>query len=101
MTRKSQIPLPRQLGPCHAGEFAPPVRDFIYRLQPLLTEKELKNLKKAEGKWPNYPLLITHLAHRHGLPIPTMTLPGPPSYWDKYRVKGPGQITAVPEDLLN
>jgi hypothetical protein len=86
MARKNGITLPRQLGPCHPGEFDAPVAQFIERkLLPKLSESEKAELKAAEGKWPDYPRLILDLAKKHGLEVPLMRLPGPREFWDQAR----------------
>jgi hypothetical protein len=84
--RKNGVNLPRQLGPCHANEFDGSITQFIERtLMPKLTDKEKDELKRAEGRWPDYPKTLLDLAKKHNLEIPLMKLPGPRELWDQAR----------------
>src|SRR5579885_128116 len=75
--------LPQQLGPSRPEEFTPPWQNFIDKtLMPLLTQDEYDRLKKARGKWPQYPQLVLELAERHKLSPPSLVLPGPPEFWN-------------------
>jgi hypothetical protein len=69
------------LGPCKPGDFPDAVETVLAELQPLLTDAERKELKKAEGRWPDYPATLVRLAERKDKPVPGVTLPGPPSKW--------------------
>jgi hypothetical protein len=50
-----------------------------------LSPAEKEELKKAEGKWPDYPKTLLKLARKHNLTLPGMTLPGPKELWDRAR----------------
>jgi hypothetical protein len=84
--RRNSITLPRQLGPSRLTEFSPNVRAFCEtKLFPVLTEEERKRRDTSEGVWPAYARAITDLAHKHGLQVPGMGLPGPPALWQRLR----------------
>jgi len=73
------------LGPCRPGAFTEPVNLFLVDLQQKkLADQERLQLKKDEGKWPEYPHAMIRLAGDHNLPVPGVTLPGPPWEWQKY-----------------
>jgi hypothetical protein len=81
----SPDPLP-PLGASRPEEFPPLVRAFLKeKLEKALTGPEKGRLKKAEGTWPDYPLLLLQLAEKHKLVVPGMSLPGPPELWDGAR----------------
>ncbi len=85
--KKASIPVPVSFGPCRSGEFAESVNTFLKdSLFPQLDSNQIESLKKAEGKWPEYPKLIIALARdpKIDLPIPGVTLPGQPSLWVQY-----------------
>ena len=85
--KKANIPVPASFGPCRPGEFMEPVNTFLKdSLFPRLDSNQIESLKKAEGKWPEYPKLIISLARspKIDLPIPGVTLPGQPSLWVQY-----------------
>lgn len=82
-----RVPVPESLGPCRPADFAEPVRDFVTKvLVPRLTDAERDDLKKLEGKWPDYPQRVIALARlpKYDFAVPTVTLPGVPSLWSKY-----------------
>lgn len=68
-------------GPCRPGEFQEPVEAVLTKLLPMLSEGERRRLKTAEGRWPEYPDLFLRLAKERDIPVPGVTLPGPPSQW--------------------
>jgi hypothetical protein len=71
-------------GPTSRRDLSKSVQHFLeHKLQPLLTEEEKASLKKAEGRWPDFPETLQRLAKQHYLTVPWQTLPGPG--WDKYR----------------
>jgi len=62
------------------------VRDFVLDdLGQVLTPAERDELKKASGKWPDYPRTIVQLAEKHKKTVPLMKLPGPTEFWEKAR----------------
>jgi hypothetical protein len=64
------------LGASRPNEFALEVRAFIRNtLEPNLKNVEKKHLRDAVGKWPEYPKLLLHLAEKHKLDVPNMSLP--------------------------
>lgn len=73
------------LGPAKPGEFTETVNQFVAKtLTPTLTAAELQELRKLEGKWPDYPRRLLDLARRKDLPVPGLTLPGKPSQWAEF-----------------
>lgn len=75
---------PPPLGPTKISEFTTPVRTFVEsELFKKLTETEQKNLRKEEGKWPEYSRELIRLARHHNLSMPGVMLPGSPDQWDK------------------
>jgi len=98
MAKRNNIDLPRALGPSSPAEFSPAIRDFISKsLEPVLGPEEKKRLKAAENHWPAYPRVILNLARQHHLSVPGMTLPGPPEYWEKFRIGTPSQRALSPD----
>jgi hypothetical protein len=58
--------------PAQPDDFLPIVQQFLEkRLVPSLDEEESARLKKAQGRWPDYPQAILELAHKHNLSVPT------------------------------
>ena len=79
------------LGPARPTEFKPAVRDFATKeLIPKLTAEERRDLQRLEGRWPDYPQRLLHYAHKYDLPVPGVTLPGPPRRWDATYGTRPG-----------
>lgn len=73
------------LGPCRPGEFREPVEQFLTEaLQPKLTPVQILELKRLEGRWPEYPRKMLELAKLHDLSVPGVTLPGSPQLWQQY-----------------
>src|SRR5262249_52100871 len=87
------LPMPSQ-----PADFSPALREFITTgpLGRKLTGEEKERLRKAEGKWPDYPRALLELARKHGLVLPGMTLPGPRELWERARAALPD----VPERTL-
>jgi hypothetical protein len=86
IAHRTGVTLPRQLGPCHPGQFDLRVAQFINRtLLPKLNDMEKADFKAAEGKWPDYPRLLVEMAKKHGLEVPLMRLPGPRELWEQAR----------------
>lgn len=70
--RKIFPPLSAQVTPSRPNNFPAGVQQFLEkRLLPALDDDETARLKKAEGRWPDYPQAILELAHKHNLPIPS------------------------------
>jgi hypothetical protein len=88
------------LAPASPDKYPMNIQWFIHNhLDRVLTDQEKTRLKKAEGSWPRYPLLLVALARRHGLQVQGTVLPGlPPTFWDKYRIKP--QDTTLEQLLL-
>lgn len=83
--KKANQPVPAGLGPARPGDFTPAVNTFLREdLFPKLTPAERASLTHLEGKWPAYPDQLMELAAAHDLPVPGVTLPGPPSQWARY-----------------
>jgi hypothetical protein len=73
------------LGPCRPGEFREPVERFLTdALQPRLTPVQMLELRRLEGRWPEYPRKMLELAKAHDLSVPGVTLPGSPRLWQQY-----------------
>ncbi len=77
--------VPEAFGPCRPADLAP-VQAAFYRdvLGPKLTPADRAALAKLEGKWPDWPRRLVALATAADLPVPGVTLPGPPSSWARY-----------------
>ena len=72
-------------GPSRPGEFREPVERFLTdALQPKLTPIQILELKRLEGRWPEYPRKMLELAKTHDLSVPGVTLPGSPRFWQQY-----------------
>jgi hypothetical protein len=77
-----RMPLP-PLGASRPKELGSAVETFVAkRLTPALSPAEAQALKKLEGQWPDYPLRLLELAHKHRLAVPGMSLPWPDELWD-------------------
>jgi hypothetical protein len=71
------------LGASRPKELGSAVDAFLAKkLTPALSPAEAQALKNLEGKWPDYPLKLLELAHKHRLPVPGMSLPWPDELWD-------------------
>ncbi len=72
-------PNPPGMAPHYASrpdQFSHEVQGFIRNdLNPVLSDTEGKQLRAAEGKWPEYPELLHKLARQHHLFIPGLSLP--------------------------
>lgn len=65
------------LGASRPEDFPASVREFIRKtLKAKVSTAEFKELKGMQGKWPDYPLHLLHLAEKHKLEVPGMSLPG-------------------------
>jgi hypothetical protein len=70
------------LGASKPAEFPPKIRDFLRdRLFPALSPMERTELRRLEGRWPDYPRRLLYLARLKELPIPDMSLPGSTELW--------------------
>src|SRR5262249_51122014 len=98
LARRRKITLPQQLGPAHAEEFSPAIREFLSKkLLPVLEQEEKIRLKRAEGQWPRYPQVLLDLARKHYLQVPGMGLPEPREFWDKFRTQAATDVEAPPD----
>lgn len=70
-------------GPCRPADFKDPLRAFVADLEKKVPPAEWADLKRQEGRWPDYPRALVKLAAQHDLSVPGLTLPGPPSLWEK------------------
>ena len=77
------------LGASRPSEFPAEVQAFLTSKEAVqgLTEEDKTKLRDAEGRWPEYPLLLLKLARRHNLIVPGMSLPGPPDLWNHARMR--------------
>ena len=97
-----RITLSEPLGPINKAAMPLDVQVFVDKtLEPTLKRLErsekgekadqakldLERLRKAEGKWPDYPRAIMEIAKSHKIPVPGWTLPGKPELWDRFRTK--------------
>ena len=80
--RRAGVAVPEAFGPCRPADLAPAQAAF-YRdtLGPKLTAADRAALAKLEGRWPDWPRRLMALAAAADLPVPGVTLPGPPSLW--------------------
>jgi hypothetical protein len=87
--RANKIDIPtNMLGPTRAEEMPPSVQRMIKDdLLAKLNDNEQRQLKNAEGKWPNYPRVVKQFADRHRVRIPGMVLvlPGERNAWQRMR----------------
>lgn len=74
---------PSNYGPCRPADFKEPLKLFVAELEKLATKAERDELRRHEGKWPEYPRALVKLATLHDLSVPGVTLPGQPSMWEK------------------
>ncbi len=89
MANKGQLGLPYELWPTRIEDLSKGCREFLRnQLMPVLSEKEIQQLERAEGYWPEFPLTIQRLAKVRSLTVPWATLPGPSRKWEAYRVEG-------------
>lgn len=73
------------LGPSRPGEFREPVERFLTdALNPKLTPIQILELKRLEGRWPEYPRKMLELAKVYDLSVPGVSLPGSPRLWQQY-----------------
>jgi hypothetical protein len=87
--RHAVLPPPRWVS-LPPNEFPAPVQAFLKdKLLPALTPAERQRLRKAEGRWPQYPRLVLELARQHHLAVPGVRLPGPRELWEQARAAGP------------
>ena len=71
------------LGPARLNDFKEPVRSLATKeLFPKMSGDEKMSLQRLEGRWPEYPQRLLLYAHKYDLPVPGVTLPGPPKRWD-------------------
>jgi hypothetical protein len=72
-----------QLGPARLEDFKPAVRTFAEKeLFPRMSAEEKGELKKHQGRWPEYPQRLLHYARKYDLPVPGVSLPFSPKRWD-------------------
>ena len=70
------------LGPTNAVLLPEPWRELVdKKLMPRLVREERQFLKRAEGKWPDYPRALVDLLVSRRVPLPGKVLPGPPNLW--------------------
>jgi hypothetical protein len=73
---------PAPLGASKPSEFPLEVQVFLRdKLFPALDMVEKADLKRLEGRWPEYPRRLLYLARAKQQPIPGMSLPGPAEMW--------------------
>jgi hypothetical protein len=78
----------KPLGASRLEEFPPATAVFVRnRLLPSLNMGEQAELKRSEGRWPDYPRRLLALAQKHHVVIPGMSLPGPQDTWAVARVE--------------
>ena len=93
---EKQVKLP--LGPAQPKDFAALVKQFLETTLPAqLTEKEKKELKEAEGRWPEYPQKVLELATKHKLDVPMMRMPNAA----EWRQKVEEALPEVPDRVLH
>jgi hypothetical protein len=73
--------------PARLADFPPAVRAFVTEnLRPMLSREDEERLRKAEGRWPQYPATLVELADKH-----PYVLPGP--------LTGPARFRDLPAGL--
>jgi hypothetical protein len=79
----NRVALQPPLGASRPKELGSQVEAFVAKkLTPALSPAEAQALKKLEGQWPDYPLKLLEVAHKHRLAVPGMNLPWPDEVWD-------------------
>jgi hypothetical protein len=85
------------LGASKLDELPSDARQFVQKqLLPALGPLQKDNLRRMDGRWPEYPKRLLALAWQKRLVIPGMSLPGPRELWDAARAALP----EVPGHLL-
>ncbi len=70
------------IGPTSAAVLPEPWRGLVEKtLTPRLVREERQFLRRAEGKWPDYPRALIDLLVSRRMTVPGNVLPGPPSLW--------------------
>jgi hypothetical protein len=69
------------LGAARPADFSVEVRKVIDKL-PQVSKADAENLRRLEGRWPEYPRLLLEVARKNNLYLPGMTLPGPREWWE-------------------
>lgn len=100
--RSHRVILPEQVfGPTTKAALPAEVHAVVEKMENMLkrmekTEKgekaeqaagDLKRLKDAENKWPDYPRTVMELAKQYRLDVPGWMLPGNPDLWARFRTK--------------
>ena len=79
-----KVPIRFPLGPSKPEDYPSAVKIFCEGpLAEKLDAKDRDELRKLEGNWPDHPRRMIELAKKHDLAVPGVTLPGPPSLWQK------------------
>lgn len=91
------------LGASRPAEFPSEVQTFLQdkEVQGALTVEDQTKLRDAEGRWPEYPLLLLKLARKHDLIVPGMSLPGPVGLWNHARNALPNVPTVTLEEFYS
>lgn len=83
---------PPPLGASRPGELPAATQEYVQlELMPRADERQREELRRLEGRWPEYPLKLHAVARSRGLVIPGMSLPGPRQLWAR------AQSAALPE----
>lgn len=73
---------PPPLGASRPGEMPAAVQVYVQaELMPRAGAAGREELRRLEGKWPEYPLKLHAVARQRGLVIPGLSLPGPRAMW--------------------
>ncbi len=79
-----KVPIRFPLGPSKPDDYPSAVKIFCDGpLAGTLDAKDREELRKLEGTWPDHPRRMLELAKKQDLGVPGVTLPGPPSLWQK------------------
>ena len=79
-----KVPIRFPLGPSKPDDYPSAVKIFCDGpLTDKLDAKDRDEWRKLEGTWPDHPRRLIELAKKHDLAVPGVTLPGPPSLWQK------------------
>ena len=87
-THRDKVPPP--LGASRPGELPRDAQVYVKsRLMPQVTAQQREELRRLEGRWPEYPRRLHELARQRFLVIPGMSLPGPRELWHHARAAAP------------
>jgi hypothetical protein len=87
------LTLPEPLGEARKNEMPAEVVSALNSIESQLRKggeakkADLMLLEEAQGKWPDYPLMILDLARKEKVALQGWTLPGPAQFWERHRLR--------------